>query len=168
MKLAVGLKTAIRVKEILSPFCERCEIAGSVRREKRDVKDVEIVCIPKQEQKDLFGEEFGPMAGFIDAVNKWEKVKGEPTGKYTARNLPNGVRLDLFIATKDNWGFQFAIRTGSAEFSHNVLAVGWVKKGYKSEGGILRNEEDHEVKFLEEQDIFDFLGIKFVEPKYRN
>ena len=35
----------------IQPFCERVEVAGSVRREKREVKDIEICAIPS----DLLG-----------------------------------------------------------------------------------------------------------------
>jgi len=34
----------------VSPWCERIEVAGSVRRGKRDVGDVEYVVIPKFEE----------------------------------------------------------------------------------------------------------------------
>jgi DNA polymerase/3'-5' exonuclease PolX len=35
----------------IAPYCERIEIAGSVRRKKADVKDIEIVAIPRWEER---------------------------------------------------------------------------------------------------------------------
>jgi DNA polymerase/3'-5' exonuclease PolX len=41
----------------LRPACERIEVAGSVRRGKSEVSDVELVAIPRfGEQLNLFGE----------------------------------------------------------------------------------------------------------------
>lgn len=160
---------ADRVRNELLPFCDRCEIAGSIRRRKERVKDIEIVCIPQQiiEQvpSGLF-KEFGLHPGFVDTVNRWPKVKGEPWGRYTQRLLPEGIALDLFMATPDNWGVIFAIRTGSAEFSYRVLATAWVRAGYRSEGGVLmRNGAPTFVR--EERDLFELLGIPWVEPEAR-
>ncbi len=36
---------AVRVLDLLRPHCIRCEIAGSIRREKSEVKDIEIVLL---------------------------------------------------------------------------------------------------------------------------
>jgi DNA polymerase/3'-5' exonuclease PolX len=73
----------------------------------------------------------------------------------------------LFFAEEGNWGSIFAIRTGSAEYSHQVLAKGWVRQGFKSEGGyLLRDEEKYEVP--EEKDLFRLIGIPYIEPENRN
>lgn len=152
------------VLDMLRPHCFRAEIAGSVRRKKQEVKDIEIVAIPKPYTTGLFE------SGIASVVNKWTKVKGELAygkTKYTQRILPSGIKLDLFIAEEGNWGSILAIRTGSAEFSHRVLANGWVRAGYKSVGGYLtRGEEKYEVR--EEKDLFRMIGIPYTEPENRN
>lgn len=157
---------ADKIVSELNPYCERCEIAGSIRRKKPDCKDIEVVIIPRQ--KDL--------NKLSDVVNSWHKVKGDITGKYTQRILPQGIRLDLFIANRDNWGLIYAIRTGSAEFSFRILACGWKKKGYTSENGILYpalNEDEKGLDYSnplfvrEEKDLFDLIGIKYIEPELR-
>jgi DNA polymerase/3'-5' exonuclease PolX len=154
---------ALAVLELLRPHCIRIEIAGSLRREKPEVKDIEIVAIPKPYQTGLFQD------GIAEVVSQWQKVKGEleyGKCKYTQRILPEGIKLDLFFAEEGNWGLIFAIRTGSADYSHKVLANGWVKRGYKSEGGYLtQGGKVYEVR--EEKDLFDRLGIQYVEPKHR-
>jgi len=121
-----ALLIAELVKGRLEPHCDRIEIAGSTRRKREVIGDIEIVCIPKK---------------FSVEVNKYEKVKGEPTGRYTQRLFAGVVKLDIFMCQKENWGNIFAIRTGSADFSHKVLATGWVKKGYESEGGFLTKDD---------------------------
>lgn len=162
--LAEAQAIALKVLEELKPHCIRAEIAGSIRRKKPEVKDIEIVAIPKPYSTGLLED------GVASVVNKWEKVKGEMEygkTKYTQRVLPNGIKLDLFFAEEGNWGSIFAIRTGSADYSHHVLANGWVRQGFKSLGGYLYREgEKHEV--CEEKDLFQMIGVSYTEPENRN
>ena len=155
---------ALDVQEQLKPYCERIEIGGSIRRKKSEIGDIELVLIPKPYTTGL------SESGIATIVNKWKQVKGElEFGKtrYTQRMLPSGIKLDLFFATEQNWGSIFSIRTGSAEYSHRVLARGWVRNGFHSEGGLLfKNGERYEVR--EEEDLFRLAGVAYVEPEERN
>jgi DNA polymerase/3'-5' exonuclease PolX len=160
MKLEQALEIAERIKAELEPHCDRIEIAGSIRRRKPEVGDIEIVAIPKPYEVDLFS------SGIATVVNKWQKVKGELPCKYTQRILPDGIKLDLFFAHHRNWGLIYAIRTGSAEYSHKVLACGWVRNGYKSVDGML-SHHGVEVSVDEEYDLFRIAGVIYTEPERR-
>lgn len=161
---AEAYEVALRVLEELKPHCIRIAIAGSLRRKKSEVGDIEIVIIPLPYSTGLLE------SGIATVINKWEKVKGElefGKTKYTQRILPEGIKLDLFIAEEGNWGSIFAIRTGSADYSHKVLANGWVRQGFKSQDGYLyKNGEKYEVR--EEEDLFRIIGIPYVDPEDRN
>lgn len=169
MEHARAYQIAMDAKRQLEPWCERIEIAGSLRRQKPQVKDIELVCIPKRiGYGDLLQEHTNlvPVPQFSAVVNCWPKIRGEATGKYTARILPGGINLDLFITTAESWGLIFAIRTGSADFSHKTLAVSWIKKGYHSSDGMLvRGGIEYPVR--EERELFDMIGLEWVEPKNR-
>jgi len=89
MKLEEAQVIAEKTKALLAPYCERIEIAGSIRRKKPDVGDIELVAIPKPYNIGLFE------SGIATEVNQWEKVKGELPCKYTQRILPEGIKLDL-------------------------------------------------------------------------
>lgn len=160
MELQKALNIANGVKALLEPHCNRIEIAGSIRRKKPYVKDIEIVAIPKPYNVGLFE------SGIAQIVNQWEKVKGELPCKYTQRVLPEGIKLDLFFAERGNWGLIYAIRTGSAEFSHKVLGNNWVKKGYHSKDGYL-TANGKSIAVLEEEDLFSRIDIPFIEPENR-
>lgn len=161
MEYNKALEIAKKVKEQLAPHCERLEIAGSIRRKRSDVGDIEIVAIPKPYDVGLFE------SGIATVVNQWEKVKGELPCKYTQRILPEGIKLDLFFAERDNWGNIFAIRTGSADFSYRVLATEWVSQGYQSKNGYL-HKAGQRIALPEEEDLFKLLGIPYMEPEKRN
>ena len=157
------------VMEELLPYVDRVEIAGSIRRGKPTVGDVEIVCIPaKYHQADLFTDgALVTVPGFVSTVNHWEKIKGSPTGRYTQRRLPDGTTLDLFMARPENWGLILAIRTGSKEYSHRVLATRWKKLGYTSVGGMLHDHQDKAVPVREERELFELLKLEWAEPEKR-
>lgn len=160
MKYNKALEIAEKVKKQLEPYCERIEIAGSIRRKKLEVGDIEMVAIPKPYGVGLL------RSGIVLVVEKWKKVRGSFPCKYTQRILPEGIKLDLFFATKENWGQILAIRTGSAEYSHQVLAIGWVKAGYKSKEGTLY-KGDTPIEVREEIDLFKLIGIEYVKPELR-
>lgn len=168
MELSQAKYIADGVVSKLAPFCDRLAIAGSVRREKAEVGDIEVICIVKKVAlKDIFDNKIGeqPVKGFCDVVNAWTKVKGDPTGKYTQRILPEGIKLDLFMTTVDAWGYIMVIRTGSVEFSKKVAAR-WVKFGYNGVDGML-NDGRRPVPIYSEMALFNLLGIPWIEPKDR-
>lgn len=151
------------LSEIL-PHCIRAEIAGSIRREKPEVKDIEIVCIPKLYDTGLFE------SGLASVVNKWEKVKGEMEYgkcKYTQRILPEGIKLDLFFAEVENWGNIFLIRTGDWEFSKKIMGTRLPQNGYRQVEGYLKHKEKI-IPCYEEEELFKRAGLRFIEPKNRN
>lgn len=168
MKLIQATEIAKRIRSSLAPHCERIEIAGSIRRCKPEVGDIEIVCIPKTWETGLFaGADTIVDPDFCAMVDRWPTVKGKPTGKYTQRILPDGINLDLFIARPENWGLILAIRTGSAEYSHCVLASGWVRNGYHSVDGMLVKGV-YKTPVREERDLFDICGRTWADPWERN
>lgn len=159
--------------ELLKPFCveKRCRVGGSVRRLKADCGDIEIVCIPltiKVYPPGLFkAPEIRRYQGFINLVNSFTKVKGEATGKYTQRILPEGIKLDLFMCDENNFGLMWMLRTGSDLFSKRMVTE--IKdRGYYCHDGYLWKSETHKmIPVPEEKDFFFITGMKYVEPKMR-
>ncbi|HQT23985.1 MAG: hypothetical protein B7X86_14440 [Sphingobacteriales bacterium 17-39-43] len=169
--LIYAQEVAENILEQLRPHCIRAEIAGSIRRRKETVKDIEIVAIPTPYEVGLF------QTGIATIVDQWQIVKGHlgPKCKYTQRMLPQGIKIDLFLVEEKTWGLQFAIRTGSAKFSHEVLASTWSKMGWESKDGILystneiRNDYGGKttMEFYEEEDLFKFLNLPYLLPEER-
>ena len=159
-----AVKYARDLAAMLMPFCERIEIAGSIRRQKELVGDIEIVCIPHTVMTGLFGDEPARCPGFCNVVDSMEAVRGKATGKYTQRITPLGIKLDLFMTTPKTWGNIFAIRTGSADFSAIRLAARWVQLGYHSVDGMLMKDGE-EFPCYEERELFQLLGMEWIDPK---
>jgi DNA polymerase (family 10) len=175
MDLQTAERKAWQILDHLSPHCSRFEIAGSIRRRKAQVGDIEVVAIPNtQEADDLFADSAPDVRSphFVAACFAHrvmgQIVKGDPqAGRYIQTRLPCGAQLDLFLATPANWGLILAIRTGSADFSHQVLARGWVRRGYHSQEGILVAADGSLVPTPEERDLFRVAGVPWVDPERR-
>lgn len=157
----------------LSPFCKRIEIAGSIRRRKPEVGDIELVAIPLASM-DMFGEPVPMTADHTLHFPDWSWLgKVIKNGmKYKQIELPGGAALDLFIVTPPaQWGVQFMLRTGSAEFSHRLVTS-------RKQGGLMPSNfrvlegaiwsSNHIIETPEERNVFDLIGVPYIEPENRN
>lgn len=158
-----ALQIAERVKAQLEPFCHRIEIGGSIRRKKPEVKDVEIIALPKHYETGLFE------SGLATIVNGWQKVKGEldyDTCRYTQRILPEGIKLDLFMPRTESWGYIYAIRTGSAEYNFKIVQA--IKdSGHIAEGGRILHPVTGLCVVDTEVDFFNLINLPFIKPEER-
>jgi DNA polymerase/3'-5' exonuclease PolX len=147
----------------LKPYTEKMLMAGSIRRLKPEVRDIEPLAILTPVPAGLFGDVLEVDPDFCAVVRRWRQVKGEPTGKYTPRRLPGEMKLDLFIADQDNWGGQLVIRTGSANFNAHVMIPALKARGYRSEEEYIRRA-GVVVPTPDETDLWRLSGLPWVEP----
>ena len=192
MKYDDALILAKELVEALSPACRRIEIAGSVRRQKPECHDLEIVAIPSwevQQRLNLFGE-----VGEIIQVNRLDQRLAElfDAGEWVLdeklpRNGPKYKRLahlatglccDLFLITRQGWGGAMVIRTGPADFSRAVVTValrqgkhvadGYLLHGHPKETGCPYGEKcPRIVPTFEEEEFLTALGLRWVDPPKR-
>lgn len=177
MKLEQAEQIAESLKADLSPYCDRIEIAGSIRRKKPEVKDIELMCIPKfadigTGQTTLFGGETtiteNVLFTYLASKSEWPIIKmGEKYCQFEhIDEWPgNNIKVDLFTATPETWGYIFLLRTGPAEFSKWVVTE-LKRRGYvPKDGVILKN--GYMIQAHEEKAVFRMLGIDYIEPEYR-
>jgi DNA polymerase/3'-5' exonuclease PolX len=168
----------------LGPYCERIEVAGSLRRKTEDVGDVEIVCIPKVEFPQMsllgIGSEQGPkVTPLYEAVERLEYVEPrvDENGatkmgpRYMAlRDKYTGVPIDFFcVLPPAQWGVIMTIRTGPADFSHKLMKIA-KRRGYRCEDGVLkdvRRRNGEPVLTPEERDFFKTISVAWTEPEKR-
>lgn len=163
LPLTHARQVAAALRDALAPHCERIEVAGSIRRAKDEVKDVELVCVPR-DGGGMFGDERSD--GFSEAVRGLGAiVKGDPhTGRYVQLRTAQAV-LDLFITDPQRWGWIYLLRTGSDR--HNMLVLARLKgNGYRAEEGALWWSGTM-VPTPEEADVFKRAGMAFVPPQHR-
>ena len=179
--LADAQAVAGELVHLLDPHCERLEVAGSVRRCRSDVHDVELLAIPKvARQLDLFGdvaEELSELDIYLDAlVDSGSLLHRRPNklGRYTYGPLnkllvhvPTGIPVDVFSTTAENWGMALLVRTGPAEFNIRVMSrfreLGMRGHAY---GGVT-DQAGREITCPDEATVFELLGWAFVESEDR-
>lgn len=185
-----GVELAWELLAILSPFCERIELAGSIRRGRADVGDVELVCLPRFEPAptDLFGDPIGHGANLLDRecdrlvkegvfTKRLDRLKRPRWGSGTKWATFRGVALDLYpVIAPAQWGVAFLIRTGSAAFAKRLVTAtqhgGWMPDGrWIASGALWRwkvpGVEGEIIPTPEEPDVFAEMGLAYVPPERR-
>ncbi len=150
------------VEEILQkfrayPFVQKMEIAGSFRRGKETVGDLDFLAISNQSEK--------VMAAFT-AMAEVKEVLAQGTTKASVR-LTNGLQLDLRVLHPREWGSALLYFIGSKE--HNVeLRKLALSKGYTlSEYGLFRLKGRKWIAGRTEEEIYKKLGVDYMEPEIR-
>lgn len=177
MEYAKARPIADELVREFAPYCEsgRCEVAGSLRRGKAEVGDIEIVCMPVL-AVDLFGN---PSAGrcAIDGAIDEMLVEGRLGSiskagfRYCQFALPEGIKLDLFMVRPPaQWGVIFAIRTGPEKFSQWIVTPrrkrGALPSDCRVKGGAV-HRGGSAIPMPEERDFFGLLGLGWVAPADR-
>lgn len=184
---------AYQVNKLLQPFCKQILTAGSIRRMKPEVKDIELVAnvqyIELTQGYDLWNIPIKKTVihpGWLEAVYNIpgaKFLKGKPTGRYMQIELPEGIKLDLFMPQEPDFWRIMAMRTGSAEYSKYVIATGWVKKGWVGTDDGLRLKKQckqtpdgwrcvflHPTlppKWESEPEFFEWLNVPYKDPRDR-
>ena len=158
-----------------APFCHQVEVAGSVRRQKSEVKDIELVARPSD------------MMGLIGALRRHgafikpgtqEIIPWEPKtdARYLRMMLNEGIKLDLFLANGDNWGPLFAMRTGSGTGPkgpwEGFVPAMFLRWREISGGGRMVNclptlPDGRSISVPTEEGFFSLCGVEWVEPSER-
>lgn len=163
-----ALGMACMVVGMLAPICERIQVAGSLRRKKVDVGDIELVCI-EAPQVDWTGYPVQHSQS-IEAVLLAAGYKLLKNGEKFKQVDLGGIVLDLFITTPECWGVIFLIRTGCAEFARQMVTR-------RSQGGMMPNHlkvmdgrvwrDGKELETPEEDCIFRLWGMEYIQPEDR-
>lgn len=159
IKLATAQRIASETQSLFAPSCQRIVVAGSVRREKPDVGDIELVieprytaveqrvnlfdtqtvrqCALEQQVQTLFGMGIlQPRFKENGAVISWPKQFTSDSRYLATWYTPNDqerVKLDLFIQRPDRmrvWGWQLLLRTGPGD-ANTILVTN------RNKGGLL-------------------------------
>lgn len=169
---AERLAEAEHLRDLLKPVCERIEIAGSLRRKKPEIGDIELVIIPKLIiGHDLLDGEYVAGSQLEEHLKNWNvpKIKNGPAQKQLDIN---GVQVDLFICTPETWAVTLLLRTGSAEFSKKFVTPrkhgGFMFSGYRIHNSRLEANRVPQDDIVEEEDLFNALSVPWIPPEERD
>lgn len=147
-------KIAEAVVKRLRPYCKRIEVAGSVRRKKPWVNDVDLVLIPS------------------DLWNLHHEIMGlgqmRMSGSKIMRVMVGSTQVDIYVASEETFATLLLIRTGSAESN---MRLAWLakKRGWrlKASGDGLFNETGQRIAGDSEESIYEALGLPYQRPEER-
>ena len=167
-------------------FCEKVEIAGSIRRGKPKVHDIEIVATPvfsTIEQAVIDGVKRETVNslhmrmlrlqqdGIVTADRMRKDKHRDPFGERYYRihyNLGNlKIPIDLFVVIPPaQWGTQLLIRTGSAAFSKWIVSQR-INQGLHFKDGHLEHDVTGVIDTPTEESVFKALRLPYVPPELR-
>lgn len=168
-RLDLAREVAEHLVEYFRPWVDRIEIAGSIRRERPEVGDIEIVAVPQTIPDGLFGDTRLAVPEIThQALLTGAKKKAGAKYIQVLDVMGHGITLDLFLVTPPaDWGVIFAIRTGPAAFSH-MLVTKALGKLHKVDRGVLWDDRGQRVPCPEEEAFFAALGVPWIEPRERH
>ena len=139
------------------PSVSQAEIAGSLRRGKEIVKDLDLIASSNKPKE--------VMKAFISAPNV-EKVIAHGETKSSVI-LIGGIPCDLRVVPPEVWPTALAHFTGSKE--HNIaLRQRAIDRGlHLSEWGLLKGKSKTPLKLKDEKDLHKALGLAFIPPELR-
>jgi len=143
-------------------------IAGSYRRGKKESGDIDILL--KSKDKKTY-------KNFIDALTKENYLYPEHlalgpkkfNGLGRIKDNDPYRRIDIMYTKPQEYPFAILYFTGSMEFNAKMRGLA-LEKGLSMNEYSLKDNETKKVidhKFIKEKDIFDYLGMNWVEPVMR-
>jgi len=182
--LRLAQLTAIQIVADLEPYCKRLVVAGSIRRMKPDVGDIELVYIPHVEirgqtsmldyppaETNLALEYLMRLASPRKLLAVRMNKNGVPIGvgpfnQYFV-HLPSGIPLDCFTADIETWGMKLLVRTGPADFCKRVMSR-FLELGMRGHAyGGVHDAQGTLINCPDELTVFNLLRWEYIEPEAR-
>jgi DNA polymerase (family 10) len=133
----------------------RVEIAGSIRRRKETIGDIDVLAITDNPQK---------VMEFFTGMDDVDRVIAKGPTKSTVR-LKENVSSDLREVPESAFGSALLYFTGSKDTNVELRKIA-IKKGLKlNEYGLFKGDEV--IAGKTEEEIFHKLGMDYIEPELR-
>jgi DNA polymerase (family 10) len=139
---------------------KKMEVAGSIRRRKETIGDLDILVTAEQDAWDDIAE-------FFTSLDLVQKVLAKGKTKSSIVIEHHDRQVDLRLIEEDYWGAALLYFTGSKEHNIHLRKIA-KEQGYKiSEYGMFTVEDDKKVAGSTEKDIYDKLDMQWIPPEMR-
>jgi len=157
--LGYVLPMALEIEEQLRK-CEavrRISLAGSIRRRKETIGDVDILVTSDEPLKAM---------DFFVSLPQVNRVIAKGKTKSTVV-LTNNLQVDVRVVDEESFGSALQYFTGSKE--HNIkLRELAIKRNWKlSEYSLSDKKTNRRIAGEEEESIYESLGLRYIEPELR-
>ncbi|RKN40440.1 DNA polymerase/3'-5' exonuclease PolX [Streptomyces hoynatensis] len=149
--VVAGLREATGLK--------RCAYAGSVRRMRETIGDIDVLAAAPEEEAERIMAAFTGLPQAAEVVMSGRK-------KTSIRNA-RGLQLDLRVLPPDSWGAGMLYFTGSQAHNIRVREIA-VRKGLKlSEYGLFEAKGGRKLAARTEEEVYRRLGLPWIAPALR-
>ena len=153
MELAEDLVTRLTAV----PGCERCEYAGSLRRMKDTIGDIDILAISDRPAV--------LMAALVALPHVDRVVASGPTKTSIATSA--GLQVDLRVVPPASWGAALQYFTGSRAHNIRTREIAVHNKLKLSEYGLFDVETGENIVSASEEEVYERLGLPWIPPPLR-
>ena len=152
--LDVALRTATEMVDALTPLSQRCAYAGSLRRWRETIGDIDILAA---------ADDSAPL---MAAFSAGHEVVASGPAKTTIRTA-SGLTADLRVVPLDAWGAALQYFTGSVAHNVAVRQIAVKQKLKLSEYGLFDAETNELIVSRTEEEVYERLGLAWVPPAMR-
>jgi DNA polymerase (family 10) len=152
--LDVALRTATEMVDALTPLSQRCAYAGSLRRWRETIGDIDILAA---------ADDSAPL---MVAFSAGHEVVASGPAKTTVRTA-SGLTADLRVVPLDAWGAALQYFTGSVAHNVAVRQIAVKQKLKLSEYGLFEAETNTLIVSRTEEEVYGRLGLAWVPPAMR-
>jgi len=163
MELEKASAIAEDLKRLLEPVCQKIVVAGSIRRKKPQVGDIELLVIPRANYLDKLLHELMMKGILAMRLNKRGSRTYGPKNKLMV-HVPSGIGVDIFSTDEDRWWVSLVVRTGG-KVTNRRIAMAAMRKGWhlKAYGSGFSSPQGN-VVCRSERDVFELVGLRYLAP----
>ena len=167
MELCRARAIAEEIMGLLDGSCDRKEIAGSIRRRKPDVGDIEILCIPRfdggADSLDRRVQGLMFQGVLIYRLNKLGRKVYGPKNKLML-HVPSRIGVDIFSTAEECWPVSLVVRTGGKVTNQRIATAAIRKDWHLQAYGAGFSTPQGDIVCKSERDVFEFAGLRYLEP----
>lgn len=139
------------------PGCEGCTYAGSLRRMRETIGDVDVLVAA--ERSAPFMEAFTALPHTAEVIAHGEKK--------TSIRTTRGLQVDLRVLPPDSWGAGLLYFTGSKAHNIRVREIAVRQKLKLSEYGLFHAKSGKKIVSETEEEVYARLGLPWIAPTLR-
>lgn len=133
----------------------RAVIAGSLRRMKETIGDIDYLVVADDTEK---------VMEFFVKMPEVDEILGRGPAKAFVR-LADGIDADLLVVPEESWGSALQYFTGSKEHSVELRKIAISKELRLNEWGVFKG--DRRVAGASEEEVYQSLGLQWIPPEMR-
>ncbi len=145
--------------ETIRELYENIELAGSLRRRKETVGDIDLLISAKRENWSKIHQHFVSYGGVREVL-----LHGETKSSLV---LEEGRQVDLRTVEPHQWGSALQYFTGSKEHNVRIRDIARAKGLKISEYGVFRADTEEWIGGRTEEEVYNLIGMQWIPPELR-